>query len=1013
MPSRLFSLPKKLATRRSKSVDPRDRCDAATNRKGAFVGNSSGRDARNGHSGSNGVALHITSSNPRRGHSVDPARSVGRSSNRSNDTLETGATPVEGIKVGNNSTRNGNYREGNTDSSALRNDGIHSNIQQSSGPIRYAAITPDRTPENYLRGPGTPGTASTLNTTNGSASIHSPSQNTNVFAMADSASTNDKNASKQSQYQPQCHSSNKSTASSVKSERSESGYESEFVTAFDRSPPSFGEELLEDGGGIFPKLYFGNGFGNIDHRDDHGDPPAILALEEDDLVHDMILNNHFGNYGLARDDDDVSGLHDDLNDGGENEWEFEPFGLSKQKAEQQQQDSRLTNGEPHMERSVKNPRIVSPAPSPNDDLLAWGMTPAANLTSRDGNNTTTNLDDVFDKSFFQNGFSFENSVSGRRGEKNGESSAFGFDDEGFGPTDDAFFTSGWGTSSINADSDNAWKQMETDPFKPQHEQEQKRPQQSQQDPPQKPPRDPEERPLSPFPTQNIPTVSSWTSNRTESRKIDSLEITSSPTAPASFLRNQKMGPKDPLPEKKRMELSESPAEKKQLSIHPLKQPSKQPEHNNANGEVVVSFEGFDGLKPTSRPELNRKVSHGSRRHRRIPSNGSASSRNSRRVRHTGSVGSNSSAVDQILEQYRQKRLAKNSAKGGIPHGAASVSSQSNSASGQINHNALPHHFSNGHRRNPSDQSLSKIIDNLDTAASCISNSNSGLLSVPTVPRHPPRGVHPSPPSSTTGASRVGFSASELSNRRRSYQQLEEVVGDTERFLMANIEATIGPRGVAPDMESLSGRSHRSGKSRHRHNRSPISSLNHRTDASVDSRTSRHSFRSYRTNQSALSTMSKETQSVANDLFRLEAQLAMVTKQQKIGEEEEPPDNEVGIVVPSSTSDLSIRSGAPSNLGATPAPRPAPVEVIAPPGKLGILLANKSGQQGPTHVSAVRSESVLAGKVHVGDRFVSIDGEDVTRMNSKEITTIMARKSEFERVLVLIPLQGLSRQQQWI
>ena len=52
--------------------------------------------------------------------------------------------------------------------------------------------------------------------------------------------------------------------------------------------------------------------------------------------------------------------------------------------------------------------------------------------------------------------------------------------------------------------------------------------------------------------------------------------------------------------------------------------------------------------------------------------------------------------------------------------------------------------------------------------------------------------------------------------------------------------------------------------------------------------------------------------------------------------------------------------------------------------------------GPTHVSAVRSESVLAGKVHVGDVFVSIDGEDVSNLNSKEITIIMARKSESER-----------------
>ena len=54
--------------------------------------------------------------------------------------------------------------------------------------------------------------------------------------------------------------------------------------------------------------------------------------------------------------------------------------------------------------------------------------------------------------------------------------------------------------------------------------------------------------------------------------------------------------------------------------------------------------------------------------------------------------------------------------------------------------------------------------------------------------------------------------------------------------------------------------------------------------------------------------------------------------------------------------------------------------------------------GPTHVSAVRSESVLAGKVYVCDVFVSIDidGEDVSNLNSKEITIIMARKSESER-----------------
>jgi len=59
-----------------------------------------------------------------------------------------------------------------------------------------------------------------------------------------------------------------------------------------------------------------------------------------------------------------------------------------------------------------------------------------------------------------------------------------------------------------------------------------------------------------------------------------------------------------------------------------------------------------------------------------------------------------------------------------------------------------------------------------------------------------------------------------------------------------------------------------------------------------------------------------------------------------------------------------------------------------------------------HVSAVRSTSVLASQVHVGDVFVGIDGEDVTLMNSKEITNIMAHKSEFKRELRLHPLASI-------
>ena len=77
-----------------------------------------------------------------------------------------------------------------------------------------------------------------------------------------------------------------------------------------------------------------------------------------------------------------------------------------------------------------------------------------------------------------------------------------------------------------------------------------------------------------------------------------------------------------------------------------------------------------------------------------------------------------------------------------------------------------------------------------------------------------------------------------------------------------------------------------------------------------------------------------------------------------------------------------------------------ITVVAPPGKLGIILANKADSQG-TVVSGVRTSSVLAEKISPGDRIIGIDGEDVSRMTVSEITTIMARKSDFERTLSVL------------
>lgn len=413
----------------------------------------------------------------------------------------------------------------------------------------------------------------------------------------------------------------------------------------------------------------------------------------------------------------------------------------------------------------------------------------------------------------------------------------------------------------------------------------------------------------------------------------------------------------------------------------------------------------------------------------------------------GSIKSNSSAVDQILEGYRQKRQMKQQQQ----QGGWNAIVQNNAG----NNNLPPPNNNISHKRTPSNESLSRTIGHLEKSiawhnqkgnavAATASVSSAASMSKPPQQTPQPSYGRASPGRSSPQSS-VGFKSvansntnsnsissatyqqpnlnaavNEISDRLRVHRTLSSShnnpPSDSDQFLLSNLEATIGPCGVAPDMESLSGRSSLQSHRQHSGLSSPRTHMHRsRGDASVDSRTSRNSFRSYRSNisQSALSQMSKESQSVAHDLFRMEAQLAEVARLR-----EQPLEVTTTTTATSSSSAneesfVNHHNHRNTIIGAEPVPRPSLVEVVAPSGKLGILLANKVGTQGPTHVSAVRSESVLAGKVHVGDRFVSIDGEDVSRMNSREITSIMARKAEFQRVIVFVPVQMSHGAQDWI
>jgi len=198
------------------------------------------------------------------------------------------------------------------------------------------------------------------------------------------------------------------------------------------------------------------------------------------------------------------------------------------------------------------------------------------------------------------------------------------------------------------------------------------------------------------------------------------------------------------------------------------------------------------------------------------------------------------------------------------------------------------------------------------------------------------------------------------------------------WLIEALTDTLGPPTRSADMESLgeksrhSHRSHRS--SRHLRRKSG----NQKGGSSVGSKGSKTSLKSYRSQISKAN--SEASKSVAMDLLRLESQLSMIGR----------TESNAGASVNSRSTTASKRSRPVRNF----------IKINAPPGKLGVILANRTDKPG-TVVSDIRKNSPLYGKIFAGDRIVSIDGENVSMIPVSEITIIMARKAEFERLLTIL------------
>lgn len=67
------------------------------------------------------------------------------------------------------------------------------------------------------------------------------------------------------------------------------------------------------------------------------------------------------------------------------------------------------------------------------------------------------------------------------------------------------------------------------------------------------------------------------------------------------------------------------------------------------------------------------------------------------------------------------------------------------------------------------------------------------------------------------------------------------------------------------------------------------------------------------------------------------------------------------------------------------------EIDAPAGKLGVVIDTPSG--GVPVVHAIKETSVLADRVRVGDRLVSVDGSDTTTLSAMQVSKLISAKSD--------------------
>mmetsp|Transcript_4297 Transcript_4297/g.6278 ORF Transcript_4297/g.6278 Transcript_4297/m.6278 type:complete len:690 (-) Transcript_4297:63-2132(-) len=80
-----------------------------------------------------------------------------------------------------------------------------------------------------------------------------------------------------------------------------------------------------------------------------------------------------------------------------------------------------------------------------------------------------------------------------------------------------------------------------------------------------------------------------------------------------------------------------------------------------------------------------------------------------------------------------------------------------------------------------------------------------------------------------------------------------------------------------------------------------------------------------------------------------------------------------------------------------------ITIVAPPGKLGIVIDNPSGSIPFVH--AIKETSVLHGQVHVGDLVLAVDEVDCRGMHSMSVSRLISKRSGSARTIKLLRNSG--------